>query len=418
MKNSAKILLSFGVALVVLLACILVKPGSANRLLQNNNGSVTQIQAGNYCLSCHSDSDDRLLNATAWSGGIEKIDNTPCPAIKTIHEELYYTERLLLAIDRSQGELPQSADTVSLQTRLESATQTYSRLLDTPVTSLDAFVSEAQVLRFRLGKIYSQINQMVESSKQQRILVYAGLITLILLVSLAWGWRNSQKGVLAAGSQSRFLPLNIRAWLVILLVLILFSLPIFRGATQEITEVSEEQQEQQTILDNAQRSAKTADRELARAWMLAQTAAALNEVDPTASQQAFADALAAANEAQINAFVIWGEAKSAQEAAVGEWATEEKAILIANQLDAMRSRAWGLQQIARSWMLVDPLKAEEILGQAYQIASKSLQPYRDLDLRSLAVSYAPLNADQGIDLAMQIEHPALRAWGLHRRSQP
>ena len=125
---------------------------------------------------------------------------SPCPAVKTINEELYYTERLLLAIDRGMAELPASTDTSSINARLSSATQTYSRLLDSPVTSLDAFVSEAQVLRFRLGKIYTQINQIIEHQKQFRILVFAGLITLLLFLSLMWGWINARRASLISRS--------------------------------------------------------------------------------------------------------------------------------------------------------------------------------------------------------------------------
>ncbi len=117
---------------------------------------------GNYCVSCHLADDPRLQSVTEWNGSIAREVDNPCPAATKIHEELYYTERLLLMIDRAQAEvgaLPEKA-----QSRLDGYTQRYSRLLDAPVTSLDAFVSEAQTARFQMNKAYTTLNQMAEAA--------------------------------------------------------------------------------------------------------------------------------------------------------------------------------------------------------------------------------------------------------------
>ncbi len=411
MRLASKVLMGF----IVILSLILILINSdatraeAHGLCENCS---LNLQPTNYCQSCHSAGDDRLMNATAWTGGIERAAISPCPAVKTINEELHYTERLLLAIDRGQTQLPAYVDSTSMDSRLSSAVQTYSRLVDTPVTSLDAFASEAQVLRFRLGKIYSQINQLIDKGKQLRVLIFAGVITFLLLVSLAWGWFNASKASRWVGTSKG--PINVRSkiWLLVLLVFVIFSLPIFRGASQELTLTSIEQQEQQAVLDSAQRSSDTADRELARSWMLAQVSAARYSLDPDEAVQSLDAALLTAADAHRNSFVIWGEAKSAQEASIGEWAVQDKALYISSQLDAMRSRAWGLQEIAETWIAIDSQKAVEILEQALKVAQDSVGDYSDLDIRSIAVSYAYLDPARSIEIVNTIKSLPVKAWGL------
>lgn len=411
MRLASKVFL--GLFFILSFIFVLISPDTAragtHELCENCSLS---LQPTNYCQSCHSAGDERLMNATAWTGGIDRAASSPCPAEKTINEELYYTERLLLAIDRGKTQLPAYVDTASMDARLSSAQQTYSRLLDTPVTSLDAFVSEAQVLRFRLGKIYSQINQLIEQGKQLRILIFAGIATLLLLVSLAWGWMNAHKASLSVGISKGPFYLKPKFWILILLVFIFFSLPIFRGASQEITAASVEQQEQQAVLDSALRSSDTADRELARSWMMAQAAAASYALDPDQAVQKLDAALLAATEAQRNSYVIWGEAKSAQEAAIGEWAAEDKALYITSQLDAMRSRAWGLQEIAETWMTIDSEKAAGILEQALVVAQDTVGDYSDLDIRSIAVSYAHLDPVRSLEILNTVNSLPVKAWGL------
>ena len=78
----------------------------------------------------------------------------------------------------------------------------------------------------------------------------------------------------------------------------------------------------------------------------------------------------------------------------------------------MRSRAWGLRLAASEWIAIDPARAAEILDQAIEIAQESVGIYHDLDLRAIAVTYAMLDVQKGVDLAGQVSDPAMRAWGL------
>jgi len=337
----------------------------------------------------------------------EVID--PCPAAYQIHEEIYYTERLLLAIDRARTNLPPWGNTGQTDTRLAAAHQSYSRLLDTSVTSLDVFKSEAGLLRFRLGKSYTQLNQQADVLKRDTILLVAGLVTLFLLISLGWGLRHTARFV--AARPGRF-QLSFKALIVLGLVFILFLLPIFRVWSRPVESASAEDQARQTALDNAGRMATATDRALARAWILARVGATRAKADPQQATAALADALAAAEESQLNAVALWGQAQAAQEGTVGSQAFQEKAWLVSDRLNATNSRAWGLRLIAAEWASVNPAQAQKILQEALAVVNNGIGPYHDLDVRTIAVTWATLDPVQGLAVAQQINDPALRAWAL------
>jgi hypothetical protein len=148
---------------------------------------------------------------------------------------------MLLAIGHARMGLPRRVDASKNDALVAAARQTYSRLLDTPVVSLDAVTSEAQILRYRLGKNYSWLNQQRDTLRQRVILIVAAVVTLILLVSLGWGLRNSVRFLATRGREDggRFRP-SFKAILFVVLVFVLFALPIFRVPPQEVESASEE----------------------------------------------------------------------------------------------------------------------------------------------------------------------------------
>ena len=365
------------------------------------------LNAGNECASCHQASDPRLATVTQWHGSIAREVNSPCPAASRIHEELYYTERMLLMIDRAKAQVgPLPAKT---QSRLDNFTQQYSRLLDQPVTSLDAFVAEAQTTRFRLNKIYGSINQLAEAKKQQTILIYAGAITLIVLGSLAWGLYNTRFVQSGGGKRSR----RILGYAVfLLLVLALFALPIFRIPAAEVAAVSAEAQESQAILDTAGRAASAADRSQARAWMLARLGAAWGDTDAAQAQVALGEAMTAIEQARENEEALWGQSLSIQETTIGVSIDMENAGLIAADLNAARARAWSLPLVVVELNRLDPVRAAEVLA-AEQISLESRSGvYRDLQLRGVALAWAEIEESKAATVAGMIRDAAIRAWTL------
>lgn len=391
---------------VLALAATSVSASSQSRSLPTGTEGVTLVP-GNYCVSCHLSADLRLTTATAWKGSIARDIDSPCPAVTKIHEELYYTERLLLMIDRAQvevGPLPEKT-----QARLEGYTQRYSRILDAPVTSLDAFVSEAQTTRYQMNKAYAILNQMAETAKRSTVLTYAALITLIVLGSLAWGLYNTR--AIKAGIISKSWATFWRVTFVVA-VLVFFALPIFRVPAVEVEMATEEQQVAQTTLDTAQRAANADDRAQARAWMLARIGTAWNELDADQAQSLLNESILALATARDNENALWGQSLAVQEVTVGTRVEMEAASLIAADLNAARARAWVLPLMAIETNEIDPARANLLLQNEQDSIVSQAGLYRDLQLRGLALAWAKVSATRAIPTAEIIDDPALRAWTL------
>lgn len=406
-------LLSLLLALLLLLALI---PANAIRAdAPYRSPSMSQAQPGNYCVGCHTPGDLRLATVMDWNGSIEREITSPCAAASRVHEELYYTERLLLAIARARAEIPGRIDASRTDARLAAARETYSRLLDTPVDSLDAVYSAASILRFRLGKNYYWLNTVRDLVKRQWVLFVSVVVTALLLVSLGLGWRNIGRYGLKSknpGSGKKRFPISIKAILFVIFLFVLFSLPVFRVPVQEVESAGEVEQARQAALDFAGRVADATDRAWARSWMLARVGAAWAEVNPEQAENALSAALAAAKESQMNTDALWGEAQAVHEGAIGSPAAEETAELMANQVTAINSRAWALRLIAAEWAALDPARAEEILQEALALTTGQAGLYRELDVRGIAVAWATLDPEKALVVTERIYDPGLQAWAL------
>jgi len=390
------------VILIFLLAEVFTDPQAAPAAAQP--AAQPPLQAGNYCVSCHLAEDPRLTAVTAWKGGIGREVNSPCPAASAIHKELFYTERLLVMTDRlGGGGLPEK-----LQTQLEGYTQTFSRQLEAPIISLEAFVSEAQGARYRLNKVYTALNASVEADKRRLVLNIAIGASLLALASLAWGWMNTR--AFKEGGRRRPGGL-IAAGLFLLAVAAFFTLPLFR-VPEVVTTTTAEQQEAQAVMDEADRAAASADRAQARAWMLAQIGAALAEQDSAQAHKILAEAGEALDEARADEAALWGESLAVQEANLAPSIQLEKARLTAEGLNAARARQWSLPLVAVQWAGVDPEKAAALLlGEQEKLAGEGgLQ--RDIQLRMVALAWAQVEPSRTATAAAGIADPAIRSWTL------
>lgn len=369
------------------------------------------IEPSNYCQSCHSGQDLRLQSAAAWRGGSASHDFIACPAVARIQEQQFYTERLLLAIDHGMAVIGSQAKDPAIQSRHQAVLEGYARLLDEPIESLNAFESEAQTLRYQMGKLYTQINAHADAQQKQTALVFAIAVTLIVLASLAWGFYNTHKmhGAPASKPQPTYYLLT---GVFLLLVFGLFVLPLFRPVVAEVENPTAEEQAIATAHDTASRLASTADRADSRAWMFGRIAAALNAQQPDLALKALESGLDAAANSKDNDYALWGEAAHVNEVSVGEKAKLESAGLIASQLNASRSRAWALALIGAEWAQVNPQEAEVIFKQALTTAQNAQGIYRDLDLRKIAVEWARLDPARGLEVIPQIADPALKSWAL------
>ncbi len=367
--------------------------------------------SGSYCVSCHTPGDERLSTVLEWSGGIERESIGLCAAAAQVREDIYYTERILLAIDNARAGLPARASIGKAETQLAAARETYSRMLDTPVNSLNAVVSEGQTLRYRLGKVYTRLNQAGEAVKRQNVLIVAVVVTLVLGVALVWGLVNINRFSIKGGGSDYKMP-GWKTGLFVLGVFVLFALPIFRVPAQTIDSADEDALARQASLDSANRAAEAVDRALARSWMLARVGAEWAETNPQQAQQALDEALAAAEEIRAQGQALWGETHAVLEGTVGSPAAQEKAVLAASRLTANSQRVWNLRLIAAEWAKVDPARAEEILNTALRLTTGQSGLYRELDVRGIAVTWAAIDPAKGLAVTDRIYDPAIRSWAL------
>ncbi len=408
MKRS-RITLLIPFLLLLGLSILLVSFDSRPAAAQESGSPFTIPEpAGNQCLGCHTANDPVLGQTITWSGPVESLETIPCPAIKKVQEELYLTDRLLLAIDRNQATLPAWVSTTKVEGKLQGQLESYARLADLPVTSLDAQVSEIQTLRYQLGKVYTQLNALRSQATAQTVLVIAALITLTVFGALFYGLsltRRFTSGGLKPGKS---------AWgiaLVLILIFVFFALPIFRTPVAEVAAATALEAERQTRLDEATRAADAAERAQSRIWMLGEVGAAWQALDPALAQSTFEQTLQLAEEARLESIAVWGAARSAQDFSAGDVQAQEQAALAASEADAMRSRAWGLRAAGAAWLEADPEKTRQLLEAAEKTAKGALDRYRDYDLRAIALTWAELDPARASALLAEVQDPVARAWG-------
>jgi len=364
--------------------------------------------AGNQCLSCHTADDPLVGQPIIWAGPADSLETISCPALRKVQEELYLTDRLLLAIDRNQAKLPFWVSSAKVEEKVRGQMESYARIADLPVNSLEAQVSEQQSLRYQLGKLYTQLNALRSLSTAREVLVIAVLVSLFIFVALFWGLKNAQR---FASKQAH---LGLRGWsvgLVLFLIFAFFALPLFQTPAAEVAAATDLETERQTRLDEATRAADAAERAQSRIWMLGEVGAAWETLDPFKAQAAFDELLDAAEEARLESLAVWGAARAAQDYSAGDVQAQEQAALIASEADAMRSRAWGLRAAAEAWLEADPEKARQLLELAEKTAAGALQPHRDYDLRGIALVWAKIDPARAASLIAELHDPAMRAWG-------
>jgi hypothetical protein len=344
------------------------------------------LAPGNYCVSCHASGDSRLARAAEWRGDVATTPR-PCPGLQAQDEQLYYVERQLLAASRLA---PGSADLTALN-------ESYLALLDAPRDSVDAFAAEAQAVGYKGGKVYAALNAAVENRQRQRVLIVSGLVTLFLLVAFAWGLRITLR-IQPARARSMWRP-GARTVGALGLVVLLFSLPLFREAPAAVATSSAEEQAVQAELDKSSRAGDVAERAMGRAWMLGRVAATWAKVDPARGQEILAEALAAESAARAEADALWGRSQAGQEAAVGSVAGQDEARLIAEELLAVRNRAWALRLIAEEWATVDAEQARAILRQAEGVARANPTLYGQVDLAAIVATAKSVDPARVIDAA-------------------
>jgi hypothetical protein len=213
--------LVFLTLLVSLSPCLLVKD-----TLAQAPAATTKGRAGNYCIECHVEGDLRLESALEWQGGIGREQVSPCPTLKRLREEIYYTESLLGAMTNSgQGLRASGISTAPMDKRVLARLEIYERLQSESVTALAPVETELKSLRLQLNKSFSQMYQGWDHVNL-RCAVAAALVVTLLLAGTAI-WRLSQSPLSTLKSQiTKPNPVALFAFLIVFALFALLPGPI------------------------------------------------------------------------------------------------------------------------------------------------------------------------------------------------
>lgn len=400
--------------LVILLAAVCVlTPGAG---AQTPAEMTNKGRAGNYCVECHATGDARLARTLEWQGGIGREQVSPCPTLKRLREQVYYTESLLGAMtNSSRGLRALGVSTTAQDRRVTARMETYGRLTREQVTVLAPVETELKSLRLQLNKSFSQMYQGWDQVNTRWAVVAAGVVTLLLAGTATWRLIVQTSNVRSQISNFKFQISKSGGWagVAIVIVFLLFALPVFSTAAPASTAQTEEQASRQEAINQATTAAESAERASARAWMLARIGASWAAMDKATGQEVIAASLDAMREFKMNGPAYGGRIHRLQENAVS-WATgQDAAADAADRIAVAAGRAWALRAIAAETAPVDRAGAEQLLAQAAALADKNENAaYRDMDLYGVAVEWARLDANKGLDVARTMRDPLLQAAAL------
>lgn len=393
--------------LVILLGgvCVLV-PGAG---AQAPAATTNKGRAGNYCVECHATGDARLTRTFEWQGGIGREQVSPCPTLKRLREQVYYTESLLGAMtNSSQGLRAYGVSTAAQDRRVTARMETYGRLTQEQVTASAPVETELKSLRLQLNKSFSQMYHGWGQVNTRWVIIAAGVVTLLLAGTVIWRLTRQI-------SNFKFQMSKYSGWagVAIVIVFLLFALPVFSTAAPASTVQTEEQASRQEAINQATTAAESAERASTRAWMLAHIGASWAALDEAKGQDALAASLDAMHEFQMNGPAYAGRIHQLQESAV-TWATgQDEAADTADRIAVAAGRVWALRAIAAETAPVDRANAEQLLARAAALAEKNENAtYRDMDLYGVAIEWARLDTNKGLDVARTMRDPLLQAAAL------
>lgn len=376
------------------------EPPAATRLAQTSQ----------YCVACHLESDPRLSAPLAWQGGLERAWLSPCPVYAQLQQEAAYTDQAFDAVTAGIVALQaRRMDTAAIEQRLLARQESLPRLLGGSYRTLDAAVNEARSVRYQANKVYAQVQDTNTVWRRRAMLAVGLLLTAFLLLSLAWGYRNTQTR-LAAG---RRLTLTLSFIALPVLAFVLFSLPLFNVTMTDDTVSTPEDLARQTALDDTTRATTAAETLAGRAWQLGRLAAAWSPFDKNAASVAISAAVSSSQQLAANSAAYWGQARSVEESAVTWQKAPQAAAPAAQRLDAAAARTWGEAALAAEILPLDTQQALDLLQSATDTAlSRPASYFRDMDLKVAAVAWSANGADNAVAVANEIGDPFVRAWAL------
>ena len=360
------------------------------------------------CLECHSQrfsfngSSDFYGAAGIEDRHVYQARLNPCPGVKTLTEETFYTENRLAQMNRMAAEADSEGTAVAAWRRKAAETgESFSRLKMEAGGSVSQFARGAAVLRSGLQKVYDQAFEARAESERRWLIGVSGILLLLVLVFVGIGYRKLSR-------------IGIKILFAVLLCGS-FSLSACSQDAKETTPKSAPQERlDQARTVAARLTAKVEDR-FSESILLAQVARDWARIDGPGGEKTFQLAWRMALKAREEGRQIGPLKKVVEQWPNPVEAARQKvnfdAVLdLRDDLRAIEGRTWALRAIAEEWWQANPKKGREALEsatrEAYGIPNEDV---RDIELKTIAEAWAVIDETKALETGRAIQDRFLKS---------
>ena len=361
-----------------------------------------------HCLECHSQKFSFMGSTDYYSAaGVEnrlvyQARLNPCPGVKSLTEETFYTESRLAQLNRMAAAADSEGTAVAAWRRKAAETgESFSRMKMEAGGSVSQFAKGAAVLRSGLQKVYDRAFEARAESGRRWLIGVSGILLVLVAVVVGAGYRKlrrfDHKLLLAA------------------LLLGGFSLNACAPDAKEATPKSMSQERlDQARAVAAKLTAKVED-QFSASIHLAEAARDWARIDGPNGERAFQLAWRMALRAREEGRQITPLKKVAEQwpnpaEAVKQKVNFDAVLDLRDDLKAIEGRTWALRAIAEEWRQADPQKGREALEsatrEAYGIQNEDI---RDIELKAMAEAWAGIDEARALETGRAIQDPFLRS---------
>jgi len=361
-----------------------------------------------YCLECHSKnfsfkgSSDYYSAAEIETRLVYQARLNPCPGVKNLTEETFYTESRLAQLSRRAAQSEAEGNSVAAWKRKTAEIgDSLTRLKMESGASVSHFAKGASVLRSGLQKAYAQVFEARAESDRRWLIGVSGIILVFVLILAAIGYRKL----------SRF---GVK---IILAALVCGAFSV-SACSQKVPEtppksVAQERLDQARAV--AEKLTTKVENRFAASILLAETAKEWARIDGPESEKAFQLAWAMALQGHEE-----GKETASLKKVADQWPNPADALKqkvnfdtvldLRDDLKALEGRTWALRAVAEEWFQANPKKGREALESATREAQGiKNEDVRDIEFKALAEAWVSIDESRALEIIQGIRDPFLRS---------
>ncbi|HSB04790.1 MAG TPA: hypothetical protein VLK23_06300 [Thermodesulfobacteriota bacterium] len=364
-----------------------------------------------YCLECHPKKFIETFyhhfeQSNGDSRNVYQMKLDPCPGLRSLSEELFFTESRIVKLNQILRTLEQDGwSTDGLKKGVAESAGSFSELKEYEKVSIQQFTREASAIRTVLQKVYDRTLQSRGETSRRCLIGLGALFFLGLLILIGLGYRK-------LGRMGRSL-------LVSFVIGGMFSLTACTPSPSE-REKSPGQERLEQSLSLATEITRQMEETFNQSCLLAEMSREWSKMEPASAKRGFQLAWHLSMAAREKA----GEIKPLKELAL-QWTDRSKAskekidsdtvLDLRDELWNSEGRTWALRTIAEEWVQVNPKAGRSALELATKeaLAMEDLE-VRDRELKSISEAWAGIDEIRSLEVSHFIKDPFLKALTLAR----